>query len=419
MTERLLQFIWQFQYFNRTELTSVSGEPLTILIPGQYNTNQGPDFSGARIKIDSTTWAGSVELHIKTSDWDKHKHETDINYKNIILHVVWENDGVKNRIPVLELKDRVSKILLERYEELMNSSFFIPCEKSITTVKDITWKSWKDRLLAERLLRKSAIVETYLHQNNNHWEETFWWLLARNFGFKVNADTFEAIARSLGTSLLAKHKNQVQQLEALLIGQAGLLDKKVGDDYAKLLQREYRFLKDKYGLKPIHHPIHFLRMRPGNFPTIRLAQLAMLVNSSVHLFAGVKDTNDLKDIREWFDVTANDYWHYHYRFDDESTFKKKKLGDPMIDNIIINTVAPVLFAYGTYHGENRYKEKAVKWLEQTAAESNNIITGFEKIGVENKNAFDSQGLIELKTQYCDRKMCLECAIGNFILKLKQ
>ncbi len=416
MTEKLLQFIWQFQYFNKASLSTVAGEPVAVMIPGQYNTNQGPDFLDAKIKIDKTTWAGSIELHIKTSDWDKHKHESDKNYNNVILHVVWENDGAKNKLPVLELKDKVPKILLQRYEELMNSSSFIPCEKTISTVKDITWKGWKDRLLAERLLRKSATVEEYLKQNNCHWEETFWWLLARNFGFKVNADAFEAIARSLGTSLLAKHKNQVQQLEALLLGQAGLLEKKMEDDYARLLQREYSFLKDKYKLKPIHQPIHFLRMRPGNFPTIRLAQLAMLVNSSVHLFAGIKDTNDIKDIHEWFGVTANDYWHYHYRFDDESVFRKKKLGASMIDNIIINTIAPVLFAYGNYHNEQKYKDKALKWLDETAAESNSITNGFEKIGVENKTAFDSQGLIELKHEYCDKKKCLECGIGNSLLK---
>lgn len=416
MTERLLQFIWQFQYFSKNELATVSGEPLSILIPGQYNTNQGPDFSDAKIRIDTTTWAGSVELHIKTSDWDKHKHQTDKNYKNVILHVVWEDDGAKNKIPVLELRGRVSKILLERYEELMYSSSFIPCEPTITTVKDIVWKSWKDRLLAERLLRKSALAETYLQQNNYHWEETFWWLLARNFGFTVNADAFEAIARSLSTNLLSKHKNQVQQLEALLLGQAGLLETTAGDDYTKLLRREYRFLRDKYQLKPIHHPIHFLRMRPGNFPTIRLAQLAMLVNSPAHLFSRIKDSTDIKDVREWFDVTANDYWHYHYRFDDESSFKKKRLGSSMIDNLIINTVSPVLFAYGNYHNEQKYKDKALKWLEQTAAESNTITKGFQQIGVENKNAFDSQGLLELKNEYCNAKKCLECAVGNFLLK---
>lgn len=449
MTERLLQFIWQFQYFNKNELASVADENVQVIFPGQYNTNQGPDFTDAKIKIDNTVWAGTVELHIKTSDWEKHDHQNDSNYNNVILHVVWEDDGGRNSVPsktkqssvdpdgsrnsvpakgteqssvvratapVLELKERVSKILLQRYEELMNSSSFIPCEKSIHTVRDITWKSWKERLLAERLLRKANIVETYLQQNNFHWEETFWWLLARNFGMKVNADAFESVARSIPINILSKQKQQIHQLESLLMGQAGLLEDKFEEDYPQLLQKEYQFQKSKHGIKPVPVPLLFLRMRPGNFPTVRLAQLAMLVHEAAHLFSKIKEADSVKDLKQWFDITANDYWHYHYRFDESSAFKKKKLGDTMIDNIIINTVVPVLFAYGNYHSEQKYKDKALQWLEETAGESNSITKGFHKIGIENKNAYDSQGLIELKTQYCERKMCLDCSVGNAILK---
>ncbi len=429
MTERLLQFIWQFQYFNKGELVTTAGETVQVLFAGQYNTNQGPDFSDAKIKIGNTTWAGTVELHIKTSDWKKHKHQSDKNYNNVMLHVVWEDDGGGNRnsvpinqteqnsiVPILELKGRVSKILLLRYEELMNTDSFNPCEKSINTVRDITWKSWKDRLLVERLIRKAKIVETSLQQNNHHWEESFWWLLARNFGAKVNADTFEAIAKSIPINILAKHKGQIHQLEALLLGQAGLLEEKFIDDYPLMLQKEYKFYKNKYRLKPCSSPVFFLRMRPGNFPTIRLAQLAMLVHDSTHLFSKIKETDTAKDVKEWFNVTANDYWHYHYRFDEPTSFKKKNLGVAMVDNIIINTVAPVLFAYGSYHDENSYKDKALKWLEKTAAENNNITRGFQKLGIENKNAFDSQALLELKNEYCNRKRCLDCGVGNSILK---
>ena len=443
MTERLLQFIWQFQYFNNRELATKDDETVQVIFAGQFNTNQGPDFSDAKIKIDKTIWAGSVELHIKTSDWNRHHHQQDKNYNNVILHVVWEDDENRypgNRrdskravpintteqssvIPVLELKSRVSKILLQRYEELMNSSAFIPCEKSLpagqagmATVRDIVWKSWKDRLLAERLLRKAKTVETYLQQNNDHWEETFWWMLARNFGMKVNGDAFEAIARSIAVNILAKHKNQLNQLEALLLGQAGLLEGKFAEDYPKLLQREYKFLKEKYKLRPIHQPVHFLRMRPGNFPAIRLAQLAALITTSAHLFSKIKEAKSVKEISQWFDVIANDYWHYHYRFDETSSFKKKKLGTVMIENIIINTIAPVFFAYGTYHDENKFREKALKWLEETASESNTITRGFQKLGIENKNAFDSQALIELKNEYCNKKRCLDCGVGNAILK---
>ncbi len=424
MTERLLQFIWQFQYFNKNELTTAEGEVVQVIVPGQHNINQGPDFSNSKILIGNTTWAGTIELHIKTSDWIKHKHQQDKNYNNVILHVVWEDDGSRSglqnsvpmSVPVIELQSRVSKLLLQRYEELMLSTAFIPCEKSIHSVREITWNSWKERLLIERLLRKAGIVETYLQQNNYHWEETFWWMLARNFGMKVNAEAFEAIARSIPLSILAKHKNQIHQLEALILGQAGLLKESFEEDYPKLLQKEYKFLQSKYNLQPIQLPLFSLRMRPGNFPAIRLAELAMLVNESAHLFSKIKEAVSAKEIKQFFEVTANDYWHYHYQFDEASAFKKKRTGTTMIDNIIINTVAPVLFAYGSYHTENKYKDKALQCLEEIAAEKNLITRGFEQLNIENKNAWDSQALIELKNEYCNRKRCLECSVGNNILK---
>ena len=416
MTERLLQFIWQFQYFNKGELRSTSGEEIQIIFPGTYNTNQGPDFTDAKIKIDKTTWAGNVELHLLSSDWKKHNHHNDKNYDNVILHVVWEDDFPDYNIPVLNLKSRVAKVLLKRYEELMNAQGFIPCEKSIASVKPIILQSWKERLLAERLIRKSAMVETFLDQNDHHWEETFWWMLARNFGIKINAEAFEAMARSLPVTILAKHKNQLHQLEALLMGHSNLLNVNFKEDYPIMLQREYEFYKRKYKLKPNTYTPFFLRMRPGNFPTIRLAQLAMLIHQSEHLFSKIKDTVSVKDVKKWLDVTANDYWHYHYRFDDPSSFKKKNLGEAMIDNILINTVCTVLFAYGHFNKEQKYKDKALQWLEEITAESNSITKGFQQIGLQNKNARDTQALIELKNEYCSRKKCLDCAIGNALLK---
>ena len=417
MTERLLQFIWQFQYFNKSELTTSARESVQIIFPGQFNSNQGPDFSDAKIKIGNETWAGNVELHFKTSDWNKHQHHKDSNYNNVILHVVWEDDepGLNN-IPSFQLKERVSKILLQRYEELMNAAGFIACENSIHDVPDIVLKSWKERLMVERLIRKAKAVENYLRQSNFHWEETFWWLLARNFGIKVNADAFESLARSIPLNILAKHKNQIHQLEALLLGQVGLLKENFSEDYPIMLQREYQFYKNKYELMPISLPVFFLRMRPGNFPSIRLAQLAMLIHDSAHLFSKIKDAGSASEVKKWFDVTANDYWHYHYRFDESSAFKKKKLGAAMTDNIIINTIAPMLFAYGSYHNENKWKQKALQWLEEISAETNSITRNFQRLSIENKTAFDSQSLIELKNEYCDKKRCLDCAVGNSILK---
>jgi len=297
----------------------------------------------------------------------------------------------------------------------MSSLSFIPCENSISSVNDLVWKSWKDRLLAERLTRKALIIEEHLRQNNYHWEEVCWWMLARNFGVTVNMDLFEAVARSIPLTILSKHKHQLIQIEALLFGQAGLLKSGFSEDYPRLLQKEFKYLKQMYKLPLIHQPVHFLRMRPGNFPTIRLAQLAALITNSSGLFSKIRDTTEIQNLRQWFDVTANDYWHYHYRFDETSSYKKKNLGESMIDNIIINTISPFLFAFGDYQQDEKFKSKAIQWLEQTDPELNGITNKFMDLGITNTNAFDSQSLIELKKYYCLEKRCLECAIGNNLL----
>lgn len=416
MNEKLLQYIWQFQHFNKGELTTSGGEKLDVLFPGNINRNQGPDFTDARIQRGKTKWAGNIELHLKSSDWKRHGHEQDRHYSNVILHVVWENDKKGPDLPVLELKGRVSGLLLDKYHDWMNSTGFIPCEKSISTVKDIIWQSWKERLLTERLLRKSELILEFLALNNNHWEETCWWMLARNFGMKINADSFEAIARSIPVKLLAKHKNQIHQLEAILLGQAGLLEKKFSEQYPQMLQKEYRFLKKKYRLNPVQKPVSFLRTRPGNFPTIRLAQLAMLVSSSTHLFSKIRETVQLQDIKKLLAVTANDYWHYHYKMDEPSAFKKKQIGSAMVDNLVINFVCPMVFSYGLENGDESFKNRAIGWLTGLDSESNHIINKFRKNGVQVSTAFDSQACLELKNEYCGKKRCLECAVGNFLLK---
>ena len=417
MTERLLQYIWQFQYYNPGDLITAEGESLQIIHPGTLNTNQGPDFTDAKVKIGTTIWAGSIELHINTSDWGNHKHSNDKNYKNVILHVVWKNDtNLMLPFSTFVLEDKVPKLMLNRYDELMHSNSFIACEKSIQQVNTLTWQNWKERMLVERLENKTKIVLDYLQKNNNHWEETFWWLLAKNFGIKLNSIAFEKMAQSVSINILAKHKGQIHQTEALLFGQAGLLDADFKDDYPKLLQREYQFLKKKYNLQKVEGSVIFLRMRPSNFPTVRLAQVAMLVHESIHLFSKVKENRDVKMIKELLNVTANDYWHYHYTFDEATAFKKKKLGDQMIDNIIINTVVPMLFAYGHYHNEGTYKDKALKWLEDIKAEKNTITKGFTALQIDNKNAFDSQALIQLKNEYCNKKRCLDCSVGNKLLR---
>jgi hypothetical protein len=421
MTERLLQFIWQFQYFNKNELSIEQGENLSIIYQGQYNTNQGPDFLNAKVVIANTTLAGNIELHLKSSDWFKHNHTSDENYSNIILHVVWEHDMEIHDIngsvlPALSLKTLIPKILLQRYEQLMVSQKFVPCEEFLPVLNQISWLAWKERLAVERLQRKSVLITMHLNEANNHWEEVFWWLLARNFGIKVNADVFEDIAKTISINILAKHKNQIHQLEALLLGQAGLLEENFNEDYPKLLQREYRFLQKKYQLKPVPLKPFFLRMRPANFPTIRLAQLAMLIHTSAHLFPKVKETNDLNEVKKLLNVTANDYWHYHYLPDEPADYQPKQLGKQMAENIIINTIVPVLFAHGLYNNDEQMRDKCLQWLTQISPEKNAITLKWMLFNVTNANAMESQSLIELKNNYCNEKLCLDCSVGNALLK---
>ena len=421
MREEILQYIWKFQYYNTNDLQCINGESITVIQSGVHNVNQGPDFIEAKIRINHTLWAGNVELHINSSDWNRHKHSADNNYNNIILHVVWNHDmeikdGNGNHLPTLELQSRVSKLLLEKYKQLLESASFIPCEKMQINISDLALMAWKQRLAAERLLLKSENIFKILQQTNYHWEETFWWLIAANFGLKVNSEMFKKIAQTLPQNLFAKHKNSIIQIEALLFGQAGLLEKDFDEKYPEMLKKEYEFYRKKYKLQPVDGELFFLRMRPANFPTIRLAQLAMLIHNSEHLFSKIKETGSVKELKTMFAVEANDYWHYHYIFDEESDFKIKRLGKQMIENILINTIVPIVFCYGLHHNDEFYKEKAIKWLEEITPEKNSITKGFEQLVYSNKTAFDSQAFIQLKNQYCNHKRCLDCAIGNSLLK---
>jgi hypothetical protein len=396
MKEKLLQYIWQFQFFNKNGLATTDGEPIKIIHHGNFNINQGADFSEARIKIGTTTWAGNVELHTRSSEWNLHHHSSDKNYGNIILHVVWQHDKeIKdingNTLATLELNNRISKLLLDKYELIMNTSSFIPCERQAHHIEQLALHHWKQRLLAERLEQKSGIVIQHLKNNNFHWEETFWWMLAGNFGIKINAAAFEKIAMSIPVGLLSKHRNRLLQLEALLFGQAGLLDQvSMYDGYPLQLQKEYNFLKKKYSLQKPLVQLYFLRMRPANFPSIRLAQLAMLVHKSSHLLSAILEEPSVEQVKKMLDVTAGEYWDGHYVFDESSTFKKKTLGEDMINNILINTIVPVLFTYGLYHGHQHQKDKAIGWLENIAAEKNNITRGFDALQFISNIYFDYQ-----------------------------
>jgi hypothetical protein len=416
MTEKLLQFIWRFQYFNRSHLLSAGGETIEVIFPGQHNKEQGPDFLQARIRLGGTLLAGSVELHLRTSDWDRHRHSSDPNYGNVVLHVVYEHDMATINLPVLELEPRVSRMLLDHYERLMQSDAFIPCAASLKQVPLLTLEAWKDRLLAERLQRKAGHLVGEEAAGNLHWEEGLWRLLARSFGARTNADAFEAIAVSLPIKILARHSNSIHQIEALLMGQARLLDYEYKDDYPKLLQREYRFLRQKHQLNPIHIPVHFMRMRPPNFPTVRLAQLAALMQQSVHLFSKILEAATLSEMENLLAATANDYWHYHYRFDEPASFAPKRLGKDMMHHLIINVVAPVLFAYGSYHRNAHFTEKAIALLQQLPPEKNAVTRGFKEIGILTQSAADGQAVLELRNAYCNERRCLECAAGASLLK---
>lgn len=417
MTERLLQFIWQFRYYNHNGLTCTNGLEIRVINPGICNTNQGPDFLNARIKVGDTVWAGHVELHIRSCDWEKHRHGTDSNYKNVILHVVWLHDTVLNLpFPTVELQYAVPKMLLEKYHGLMHGNRFIPCEHHMAPLHDAAMVSWKTRLLAERLQSKSGHITGLLQHNNMHWEETCWWLLARNFGCQVNSDSFEKIARSIPFNLVARLSGNLTHLEALLMGQAGLLCGTYANEYPKILQHEFRFLQHKYKLVDPQAALYFLRMRPANFPTIRLSQLANLIHSHWPLFSVFMETGTVETIESMLMVSASDYWQTHYVFDEPGLSKQKNTGRQMARNILVNTVVPLLYTYGQVHNSEILISKSMQWLSGLPAEKNNIVRGFEKLGIENRSAYDSQALLQLKLQYCNQKRCLQCAIGNAILK---
>lgn len=409
MREELLHFIWRFRHFNQQELLTEAGESLQILSPGEPHQDQGPDFRDARIRIGGSLREGPVELHILASDWKRHAHDGDVHYRDTILHVVWENDwrraeeGMPGDIPMLVLQSRVSKLLLGRYDRWMKHSSFVPCERQFIGVDAGIRSAWLRQLALERLRRRSGFIRDCLQQNRQDWEETTWWLMARSMGLPVNAAAFEALARSLPLRLLARHRNRTQSLEALLLGQMGLLDgqEKRDKEHERVaagppaeedvLAREYRFCRAKYGLKAISVPVSFLRMRPGHFPTVRLAQLAGLLAACTGWFAYIRDTDSPGEI-----VRA--------------LAGPKGLGGGMQRGILINAFIPLLFAYGQ-------REKALQWLWEMKGEDNRIIRGWRGLGVVASNAAESQGLLELKNGYCNARRCLDCAIGRALLDL--
>lgn len=417
MNEKLLQFIWQHQYFNRSDLKCDFGQDVSIIFPGYFNTDQGPDFLMARIRIGQTIWVGNIELHIRSSDWERHGHTQDWHYRNVVLHVVWMDDRPgKSKCPVLELKGRIPRLLLDQYEQWMQSPLYIPCHKKITSLHPAGWEGWKKQLLMNRLHRSGTRIREYLEESRQHWEESLWWLLARNFGLRVNSDAFESIARSVPLNFFSKLRGRTDQLEALLLGQAGLLSREFMEDYPRMLKNEYLFMREKFGLVPSSIPVFFLRMRPVNFPTVRLAQLATLMNDQAGLFSRLREADSYRTVQHLFQVKASPYWDYHYLLDELTAYRPKQLGEQMVQSIMINTVCPMLFTYGEWMKDNYQKEKALSWLKEIPAENNAIIRQYRTLGLEINETSSSQAILELKKYYCDEKRCLECAIGASILK---
>ncbi|MCB0700730.1 MAG: DUF2851 family protein [Chitinophagales bacterium] len=420
MQEKLLHTVWQYSLYQPTALTTTDGEDITVVHPGRYNIDAGPDFLEAKIKVGKTTLAGHVEIHVKSSDWKRHKHDNDDAYKNVILHVVYEHDADEGpaNTPVLCIAKHIAPNTLKAYQYLSYTEESLPCAKRVGEIKDIVKSSLLTRMLAERWEHKLSGWEELLEESAGDWSGLLYLRMAANFGFKVNADAFLQLAKSIPLKVLAKHKDNLLQVEAILFGQAGMLDGDFTDVYPNALQTEYNFLKKKYKLQPMDaHLWKFMRLRPANFPTIRIAQFAALIHKSVHLFSKVIEQNGYKETASLFDVAASEYWNTHYRFDEPSEKEqKKKLGKASIQNIIINTVAPVKFLYAQNMGTQYDKEDALKLLDEIPAESNRIIKIFSSANWAAANASQTQAQIQLYNNYCSQKRCLECAVGIGLLK---
>lgn len=421
MTEEFLYYIWKYRHFPQY-LKLSNGEDCTVLDPGSHNKNSGPDFFNARIKIGETVWAGNVEIHIKSSDWYAHKHQNDSAYENIILHIVFDhNENIyrsdKELIPVLELKDKFNMSLYAQYTDFMTNRNWIPCEKMLPAVSRFVINNWLDRMMIERLESKAMEIETQLKYNGNDWDQTFYELLAKSFGFKVNAVPFELLAKSLPLKVLLKHKDNIFQLEALLFGQSGLIDSNCKDDFPKGLYKEYTFLSKKYRLSPIdRHLWRFMRLRPSNFPTIRIAQFTEFIFKSSFLLSRMLEIEKFQDLLDSFGVGTSEYWNDHYVFDKQSPTREKRMGKNAIHLIIINSVVPLLFLHGRIHGKQLFIDRSLKFLDAIPGETNAIIRKWNDLGLSSYTSFSTQALLQLKKFYCNKRRCLECGIGNEIFK---
>ncbi|MFK2819754.1 DUF2851 family protein [Flavobacteriaceae sp. LMIT009] len=421
MQEDFLHYIWQFKKFELQDLKTTANEDVVVKTVGSHNQNAGPDFFNAQLYIGEQLWAGNVEIHLKSSDWFVHNHENDKAYDNVILHVVWEYDTPlfrkdKTEISTLELKNKVSANTLANYKRLFTkASKWINCEKDLIDVDEFSLNNWLDRLYIERLERKSKELEELLERSNNNWEVVLFKLLAKNFGLKINSESFLSIANSVDFSVVRKVSQKVQNIEALFFGQSGLLNREVEGTYFKQLKQDYIFLKTKFKLSNEGVlPLQFFRLRPSSFPTIRLSQLANLYASHQQLFSRLIEASSINDVYSIFDVKASVFWETHYTFESTSKKSVKKLSKSFINLLIINTIVPLKFSYAKHKG-NEINNELLKLISELPSEKNSIIDKFNSLKKVSKSALQSQALLQLKNEYCVKNRCLQCAIGSSLI----
>ena len=424
MKEDFLHYVWQFKKFDSNKLFTTASEVVVIENLGLLNTNAGPDFFNAKLKIGQQLWAGNIEIHLKSSDWYLHNHEIDKTYDSVILHVVWEHDVEifrkdNSTLPTLELKNYIDKDAIVGYEKLFSQKQkWINCEDHIKFTNTFLLNNWLEKIYIERLENKCILINELLLSSKNNWEAVFFKLLCKNFGLKVNGEGFFQWSNQTPFHVVRKQQHSVEDLEALFFGQANLLNSNFQDHYPKMLQQKYMFLKQKFNLDSTTAQIHFFRLRPNNFPTLRLSQLAVLYYKHSNLFLKLMQAEQLETIYGIFDIETTDYWKTHYTFEKSSKTSQKKLTRAFIDLLIINTIIPLKFAYQKSKGVESF-EHLYEVLRQIQPEKNTLVDGFLNLGIHVKSAFDTQGLIQLKSNYCDKNNCLHCAIGNNILQQKQ
>lgn len=418
--EQLLHYVWKHKIFPLKELKTTTGQQVEVIDTGLANTDAGPDFFNAKLKLDGVLWIGNIEIHERSSDWFKHGHHADAGYNSVILHIASEIDteisrSNGERIPQIQLI--CPEAVRTNYKELLETDSYPPCYRIIPSLPPFTAHSWMTALQMERFEQKATLLNERLKRCQGNWEDAFFITLARNFGFGLNGDAFETWAHRLPFRAVDKHRNDLFQIEAIFFGQAGILEDSDGDGYYLRLKKEYTYLQHKFGLIPMDASLwRFLRLRPANFPHIRIAQLACLYHRAYGLLSRIMETETLQGVRDILKGGTSEYWLTHYTFGGSSPSRPKTLSKTSLDLLIINTVVTFLYAYGLHKGNRVLCARAGSFLEELKAENNYITRMWEQCGMKASNAADSQALIQLKKEYCDKKKCLYCRIGYEYLK---